>query len=172
VSPTTPSRHTRRPAARLVSKAPGYSLIELVVVSAILAILASAILPLTRVTMQRQREVELRRALRELRTGIDQFKDAVDQGLIATTEISAGSEGYPQSLEQLVEGVPLANDASGRQLRFLRSIPVDPMTRSTEWGLRAVQDDPDARSWGGSNVFDVYTRSDATALDGSRYRDW
>jgi general secretion pathway protein G len=150
----------------------GYTLIELIVVSAILAILASAIVPLTKVTMQRQREIELRRTLREVRTAIDKFKDAVDLGIIPQTEVSPGSEGYPKSLEQLVEGASVANDASGRRLKFLRRVPIDPMTNTTEWDLRAVQDDEDSRSWGGGNVFDLRTKSNGTALDGTKYRDW
>lgn len=158
--------------ARGSATARGYTFIELIVVSAILAILASAIVPMTRVTMQRQREVELRRNLREVRTAIDKFKDAVDLGVIPQTEVSPGSEGYPKSLAQLVEGAAVANDASGRRLKFLRRVPLDPMTNTTEWDLRAVQDDEDARSWGGGNVFDIRTKSTATALDGSKYRDW
>jgi len=141
-------------------------------VTAILMVLAMVAMPLAQVTAQRQREAELRRALREIRTAIDRFKDSVDQGLIATTELEPGSEGYPPDLETLVEGVPAANDASGRKLKFLRRIPIDPMTNSTEWGLRSYQDDPDSTSWGGQNVYDVYTTSDATALDGTKYRDW
>ncbi|MBI4266348.1 MAG: type II secretion system protein [Acidobacteria bacterium] len=150
----------------------GYTFIELIVVTGILMILASAVLPLAQVTSQRQREAELRRSLREMRAGIDRFKDAVDRGLIATTELEPGNEGYPPDLETLVEGISAANDASGRQLKFLRRIPIDPMTSSTDWGLRAYQDRPDSTSWGGKNVFDVYTKSTATALDGTRYRDW
>jgi len=150
----------------------GYSLVELLVVTTILLILASAAMPLARVTVQRQREVELRRVLREMREAIDKFKDAADTGLVAATDLRAGAEGYPPDLETLVEGVAIANDASGRKLRFLRRIPIDPMTRSTEWGLRAYQDEPDARSWGGQNVYDVYTKSEAKALDGTYYRDW
>ncbi|MBM3776888.1 MAG: type II secretion system protein [Acidimicrobiia bacterium] len=150
----------------------GFTFIELVVVSAILLILASAVLPLTRVTMQRQREAELRRNLREIRTAIDEFKDAVDQGRIATTEVETGSEGYPPDLETLVEGVPAVGDASGRTLKFLRRIPIDPMTGGADWGLRAYSDDPDSRSWGGNSVFDVYTQSEGTGLDGTKYRDW
>ncbi len=150
----------------------GYTFIELIVVSAILAILASAIVPMTRITMQRQREVELRRNLREVRTAIDKFKDAVDLGMIPQAEVSPGSENYPKSLEQLVVGAAVANDASGRRLKFLRRVPIDPMTNSTEWDLRAVQDDEDSRSWGGGNVFDVRTKSTGTGLDGTRYRDW
>jgi general secretion pathway protein G len=150
----------------------GYTFVELLVVSTMLLILASAVLPLAKVTVQRQREVELRRVLREMRTAIDKYKDAVDQGMIAATEVKAGSEGYPPDLETLVEGVPVANDASGRKLRFLRRVPVDPMTKSTDWGKRSYQDDPDSTSWGGQNVFDVYTTAGGTALDGTKYRDW
>lgn len=150
----------------------GYTFIELIVVTSILLILASAVMPLAQVTTQRQREAELRRTLREMRTAIDKFKDSVDRGLIATTELEPGNEGYPPELETLVEGIGVANDASGRKLKFLRRIPLDPMTNSTEWGLRSYQDSPDATSWGGKNVFDVYTKSTGTALDGSKYRDW
>jgi general secretion pathway protein G len=150
----------------------GYTFIELLVVTTILLILASAVMPLAQVTSQRQREAELRRTLRELRTAIDRFKDAVDAGNISQTELEPGSEGYPPDLETLVEGVPAANDASGRMLKFLRRIPIDPMTSDTEWGLRAYQDAPDSTSWSGKNVFDVRTASDGTALDGTRYRDW
>lgn len=150
----------------------GYTFIELLVVSTILLILASAAMPLARVTIQRQKEAELRRALREIRTAIDRYKDAVDQGLIAGPNVRAGSEGYPPDLETLVEGVTVANDASGRKLKFLRRIPIDPMTRSTDWGLRSYQDPPDATTWGGQNVYDVYTKSEGIALDGTRYRDW
>jgi general secretion pathway protein G len=150
----------------------GYSFIELLVVTAILFILASAVMPLAQVTAQRQREVELRAALRQMRTAIDKFKDAVDQGRIAATELKPGSEGYPPDLETLVEGVPMQNDQSGVKLKFLRRIPIDPMTNSTEWGMRAYQDRPDSSSWGGQSVFDVYTKSGATAIDGTKYKDW
>jgi general secretion pathway protein G len=150
----------------------GYSFIELLVVIGILFVLASAAMPLAQVASQRQRETELRRSLREMRTAIDKFKDAVDIGQIPTTELTPTSEGYPPDLETLVEGVTPANDASGRKLKFLRRIPIDPLTNSTEWGLRAYQDKPDATSWGGQNVFDVYTTSRGTALDGTKYRDW
>ena len=150
----------------------GYTFVELLIVTSILLILASAVLPLAQVTSQRTREAELRRSLREMRTAIDRFKDAVDTGRIATTELEPGSEGYPPSLDALVEGVPAANDASGRKLKFLRRIPIDPMTNSTEWALRAYQDNPDSTSWGGKNVFDVRTKSGGTGLDGTKYRDW
>ena len=150
----------------------GYTFIELVIVTAVLMILASAVMPLAQVTSQRQREAELRRSLREMRTAIDKFKDAVDAGQIPQTELEPGSEGYPPDLETLVEGVSAAGDASGRKLKYLRRIPIDPMTTSTEWGMRSYQDKPDATSWGGQNVFDVFTKSEGKALDGTKYRDW
>ena len=150
----------------------GFTFIELLVVTTIIMILASAIMPLTKVTIQRQREVELRRYLREMRTAVDKYKNAVESGAIGAIDVKVGSEGYPPDLETLVEGVRVANDASGRKLKFLRKIPIDPMTNSTEWGLRSYQDRPDATSWGGQNVFDVYTKSTGTALDGTKYRDW
>jgi len=150
----------------------GYTFIEVIVVTAILLILASAVMPLAQVTSQRQREVELHRELRTVRTALDRFKDAVDTGQIAASELEPGNEGYPPDLESLVEGITPANDASGRKLKFLRRIPIDPMTNSMDWGLRSYQDKPDATSWGGKNVFDIYTKSTATALDGTKYRDW
>lgn len=150
----------------------GYTFIEVIVVTAILLILASAVLPLAQVTAQRQREVELHRALREMRTAIDKFKDAVDNGQIAASELEPGNEGYPPDLDTLVEGMSAANDASGRKLKFLRKVPIDPMTNTAEWGMRSYQDKPDATSWGGKNVYDVYTKSGATALDGTKYKDW
>ena len=149
----------------------GFTFIEMIVVTTILLVLASTVMPLAQVTMQRQREAELHRALREMRTALDKFKDAVDQGLIPSTELEPANEGYPPDLETLVDGVSVANDASGRKLKFLRRIPVDPMTKD-EWGLRSYQDDPDSKSWGGQNVFDVYTKSEGTALDGTKYQDW
>jgi general secretion pathway protein G len=171
-SGTRPARALVATARRRAGSPAGYSFVELLVVAAILMIMASAVMPLVKVTIQRQKETELRRVLREMRTAIDKFKDAVDQGLISNLDIRPGSEGYPESLELLVEGVPVANDASGRKLKFLRRIPIDPMTGSDEWGLRSYQDKPDATSWGGQNVYDVYSRSDGTALDGTKYKDW
>jgi general secretion pathway protein G len=150
----------------------GYTFVELLVVSTIIMILASAIMPLAKVTARRQREAELRRALREMRTAIDRFKDAADLGQIGSLDLKAGSENYPADLEQLVEGVTAANDATGKKLKFLRRIPVDPMTHNTEWGMRSYQDKPDATKWGGQNVFDVFTTFEGTALDGTKYRDW
>jgi general secretion pathway protein G len=153
-------------------KEQGYTFVELLIVTTIILILASAVQPLARVTIQRQKEAELRRVLREMRTAIDKFKDAADMQMIPPTELRAGSEGYPPSLETLVEGVSVVNDASGRKLKFLRRIPVDPMTGSAEWGMRAYQDRPDATRWGGQNVYDVFSLSTATALDGTKYSDW
>ena len=151
----------------------GFTFVELLVVVALVGILASAVMPLARVTMQRSREVELRRSLREMRTAIDRYKDAVDQGQIPATKVRPGSEGYPPDLETLVVGVEAAGEAtSGRKLKFLRRIPVDPMTREASWGLRAYEDKPDSRTWGGGNVYDVYSKSDGTALDGTKYQDW
>jgi general secretion pathway protein G len=127
---------------------------------------------LAKVTATRTREAELRRDLREMRSAIDKFKDAADVGQIAPLELKAGNENYPPDLETLVEGIPAANDATGRKLKFLRHVPIDPMTHSAEWGMRSYQDAPDAKSWGGDNVFDVYTTFEGTALDGTKYRDW
>jgi general secretion pathway protein G len=153
-------------------KQEGYSFVELLIVTAILSILASVAVPLATIGSQRQRESELRSDLRQIRTAIDKFKDAVDAGRISQTELQPGSEGYPPDLETLVEGVPIQNDQSGAKLKFLRRIPIDPMTKSAEWGLRAYQDKPDSTTWGRGNVFDVYSKSGGTALDGTKYKDW
>jgi general secretion pathway protein G len=150
----------------------GFTFIELLVVTTILLILASAVMPLAKVTVQRQREMELHRVLREMRTAIDKYKDAVDNGLIGAIDVKIGSEGYPPDLDTLVEGVSVANDASGRKLKFLRRVPMDPITHSTEWGLRAYGDKPDSTSWGGGNVYDVYSKAEGTGLDGTKYKDW
>jgi general secretion pathway protein G len=158
--------------ARSSPSSNGYTFIELLVVATMVMILASAILPLAKVTSQRQREAELRRSLREIRTAIDKYKDAADTGLIGSLDIKVGSEGYPPDLDTLVEGVTAANDATGRKLKFLRRVPVDPLTHTTDWGKRAYGDKPDATSWGGQNVFDVYTTFNGKALDGTKYRDW
>ncbi len=144
------------------------TLLELVIACSILMVLASAALPMARLTVKRQRETELRQDLREMRTAIDRYKDLADRNLI---RVEVGTEGYPPDLETLVRGVQIG-PSSDRRIRFLRRIPVDPMTGQADWGLRAVQDDPDSGSWGGKDVFDVYSRSTGTALDGTRYADW
>ena len=150
----------------------GFTFVELLVVTTILLILASAVLPLARVSIQRQREAELHRDLREMRTAIDKFKDAADQNLIASFDLKAGTDNYPPTLETLVEGVTKAGDASGVKLKFLRRIPIDPITKTNEWGLRAYGDRPDSTAWGGGNVYDVYTKATGKGLDGTKYRDW
>jgi len=143
----------------------GFTLIELIVATAILVILTSLALPLARVTIKREKEHQLRRDLWEMRDAIDRYKDAADR---AAFQIKVGSEGYPPDMDTLVKGV----DVQGKKLKFLRRVPVDPMTNSTEWGMRSMQDDPTSDSWGGQNVFDVFTKSDGTALDGTKYKDW
>ena len=143
----------------------GLTLIELIVTVMILAILASAAVPVARFQVKRTKERELRYDLWQMRTAIDHYKDAADKGLF---QIKLDSQGYPPDLETLVNGV----DVQGKKVRFLRRIPVDPMTNSTEWGLRSMQDDPDSDSWGGQSVFDVYTKSDGTGLDGTKYKTW
>jgi general secretion pathway protein G len=148
----------------------GMTLLELIIACAILLILSSAALPVARFTVVRQREKELRLDLREMRNAIDRYKDLADRNMIRT---ELGSEGYPPDLQTLVKGVAIGGTgAAGKNIRFLRRIPVDPMTGNTEWGLRSVQDDPDSTSWGGKNIFDVYSKSTGTALDGTKYSDW
>ena len=149
----------------------GFTYLELVIATFILAILASAIVPVAEVTAKRAKEVELRRDLRIMRDAIDNFKQAVDLGLIGGSDVELGSEGYPKELEMLVDGVSQVG-AIDKKLKFLRRIPIDPMTHSTEWGLRSYQDEPDSTIWDGQNVYDVYTTSSETALDGTKYGDW
>jgi general secretion pathway protein G len=146
----------------------GMTLLELIIATGILMILSTAALPTIRFLMIRPKERELRRDLREMKDAIDRYKDYSDKNLI---QVKVGSEGYPPDLETLVKGVNLG--ASDKQkMRFLRRIPIDPMTGRADWGLRSVQDDPDSDSWDGSNVFDVYSKSTGTALDGTMYKDW
>src|SRR3984893_15839811 len=147
------------------AKSGGFTLIELIVATAILVILTGLAIPLARVTIKRERERELRTALWEMRDAIDRYKDAADRGAFQT---KVGSEGYPPDLDTLVKGV----DVGGKKVRFLRKIPMDPMTNSTEWGLRSMQDDPTSDSWGGQNVFDVFTKVQGTGLDGTEYKTW
>jgi general secretion pathway protein G len=148
----------------------GMTLLELIIACAILLILSSAALPIARFTIVRQREKELRQDLRDMRNAIDRYKDLADRNMIRT---ELGSEGYPPDLDTLVKGVALgASGGSGKNIRFLRRVPVDPMTSNADWGLRSVQDDPDSTSWGGKNIFDVYSKSTGTAMDGTKYSDW
>jgi general secretion pathway protein G len=144
---------------------PGFTLLELIIATTILMILTSMALPLARLTIKRERERELRFDLWQMRDAIDRYKDAADRGGFQT---KVDSQNYPPDLDTLVKGV----DVQGKKVRFLRKIPVDPMTGNTEWGLRSMQDDPDSDSWGEQNVFDVYTKSTSTALDGTKYKDW
>jgi general secretion pathway protein G len=145
--------------------------LELIATATIVIILASAILPMGRVAVLRQREIELRRTLREIRNAVDRYKLAVDQGQIGGTDVKVGSEGYPPDLETLVKGVSRVG-ALDRKLKFLRRIPRDPMTGGTEWGMRCYQDDADHSSWCGENVYDVFSTSKAKALDGTTYDTW
>ena len=143
----------------------GFTLLELIIATIILIILTSMAIPLARVTIKREKERELRRDLWEMRDAIDRYKDAADRNAFQT---KVGTQNYPPDLETLVKG----EEVQGKKIRFLRKIPVDPMTNSTEWGMRSMQDDPDSDSWGGQNVFDVFTKSQGTGLDGSKYKDW
>ncbi|HKW87284.1 MAG TPA: type II secretion system protein [Candidatus Acidoferrales bacterium] len=146
----------------------GMTLLELIVACGILITLAGMAVPMARVTIKRQREAELRYDLRGMRDAVDRYKDAADHNLI---RVEVGTEGYPPDLQTLVDGVDLAG-APNRHVRFLRGIPVDPMTGSKDWGMRSVQDDADSDSWGGQDVFDVFTKSQGVALDGTNYKDW
>jgi general secretion pathway protein G len=153
-----PKNHARQ-------KKRGFTLIELIVATTLLMILTALAIPLAQVTIKREKEHDLRHALWEMRDAIDRYKDAADRNAFQT---KVGSEGYPADLETLVKGV----DVQGKKLKFLRRIPVDPMIGTTDWGMRSMQDDPDSDSWGGQNVFDVFTKSQGTALDGTKYKDW
>jgi general secretion pathway protein G len=144
----------------------GFTLLELIVAATILTVLTMMALPLARLSIQREKEHRLRQALWDMRDAIDRYKDAADRQMFQT---KVDSQNYPPDLETLTKGVEIQG---GKKLRFLRSIPVDPMTNSKEWGLRSMQDDPDSDSWGGQSVFDVYTKSDGEALDGTKYKTW
>jgi general secretion pathway protein G len=143
----------------------GFTLIEMIVATAILLILTGLALPLVKMEVKRERERELRYDLWMIRDAIDRYKDAADQGKF---QIKVGSEGYPPDLDRLVEG----EDVAGKKLKFLRKIPSDPMTGKAEWGMRSMQDDATSESWGGQNVFDVFSKSQDKALDGTNYKDW
>jgi len=146
----------------------GFSLIELIVTVMIISILVGLAVPLARNSIRREKEFALRAALREIRVAIDKYKDASDRGLIM---VKVDTEGYPEKLDVLVEGVPMVG-AVDKKLKLLRRIPKDPMTNSTEWGQRSYQDDPKNNSWGGQNVFDVFTKSEGIAFDGTKYKEW
>ncbi|HZD95383.1 MAG TPA: prepilin-type N-terminal cleavage/methylation domain-containing protein [Candidatus Sulfotelmatobacter sp.] len=151
---------------RLTRSERGVTLLEMIVVITILLILMGAAVPVVKVTVRRQREIDLRRALWEMRSAIERYKDAADKNAF---QIKLGTEGYPPDMDTLVNGVEIAG---GKKLRFLRHIPVDPLTGNTDWGLRSMQDDPQSDSWGGQNVFDVYSKSTGEALNGTKYKDW
>jgi general secretion pathway protein G len=145
-----------------------FTFVELMASITIILLLTALALPMARVQIQRAKEVELRRDLREIRGAIDRYKDFADRGMIP---VKADTFGYPPDLQTLVDGVTLKGTATAKY-KFLRRIPVDPMTGTPEWGMRSMQDDPDSRSWGGENVFDVYSKSSGTALEGTKYSDW
>jgi general secretion pathway protein G len=159
-------------------KRTGFTLLEMVVTVSILALLTTVALPVIETSVKREKEIELRQNLRIIREAIDAYKKLADQQLI---KVDADSYGYPPDLETLVEGIETEQEVteeSGKKtvkkvlMRFLRKIPRDPITNSYEWGLRSYQDESDSDTWGGENVYDIYTRSQATALDGTKYRDW
>jgi general secretion pathway protein G len=157
---------SKRFPRRIRSRQAGLTLLEMIIACSILLILASAAEPMIRITIVRSREAELRRDLREMKNAIDRYKDMADT-LAFQTELT--SNGYPPDLDTLVKGVTIAGN---KHVRFLRRIPVDPMTGKRDWGFRSIQDDPDSNSWGGGNVFDVYSKSQGTALDGTKYSEW
>ena len=146
----------------------GYTLVELVIVCVTLTVLAGISMPVVKFTVKRSKEMELRTALREMRAAIDEFKRYSDSGLLP---IELGTDGYPKELELLVEGVDVVGQID-RKVKFLRRIPIDPMTGKDEWGLRSYQDDWDATSWGGENVYDVYSLSEGVGLNGIPYSEW
>ena len=150
---------------RGVGQERGFTLLELVIATAILVVLSTLAVPMARLTITREKERMLRNDLWDMRDAIDRYKDAADRGGFQT---KVDSQNYPPDLETLVKGV----DVNGKKVRFLRKIPIDPMTGTTEWGMRSMQDDPDSDSWGGQSVFDVYSKSQGDALDGTKYKDW
>jgi general secretion pathway protein G len=150
----------------------GFTFLEMVATAGILMILATAILPMARITRTRTREIELRRELRTMRTAIDRYHQAVQEGKIGGTDVKLGSNGYPPDLETLVDGVNQVGRADGLKLKFLRRIPIDPLTGTAEWGMRCYQEERTSDSWCGQNVWDVYTKSQGKGLDGTRYKEW
>jgi general secretion pathway protein G len=151
------------------SRQRGFTMVELIVSFTILSLLTTMAVPLASYRVKRDKERELRYALREIRKAIDAYKDASLAGKI---DVKLGTEGYPETLEILVKGVKLSQDATGKEIKFLRRIPMDPMTGTFDWGKRSMQDDPKSQSWGGQNVFDVYTKSTERARDGTPYSEW
>jgi general secretion pathway protein G len=149
-----------------LKRSQGITLLELIIVISIILLLMGAAVPVAKLTVKRQRETELRRDLYEMRSAIDRYKDAADKNAF---QIKLGTEGYPPDLDTLVNGVEAQG---GKKLRFLRRVPIDPMTGNKEWGMRSMQDDPTSDSWGGQNVFDVYSKASGTALNGTKYKDW
>ena len=147
----------------------GMTLIELIVATTIMMLLTAMAVPMARSRVRREKERDLLLALREMRTAINQYKDRADKGDFGPLKV--GTEGYPETLESLVEGVKIANQVD-KKVKFLRRIPLDPMTRTREWGKRSMQDDPKSNAWGGQNVFDVYTNSMDKARDGTAYSEW
>jgi general secretion pathway protein G len=185
-TPPSPSPHSSCVSREIRASERGLTLIELVLACAMILVLSTAAIPLTRITVKRHREAALRYDLIQMRDAIDRYKDAADKGQI---QVAAGTEGYPPDLQTLVHGVPrvgnsqtagkplssstfMSNSSANANIRFLREIPTDPMTGTKDWGMRSVQDDADATSWGGQDVFDVFTKSAGMALDGSKYSDW
>jgi general secretion pathway protein G len=167
------TREERLPVSRHVrplrnTRQSGMTLLELIIACGILLVLATVAIPLKRVAVESYKERQLRADLLEMRTAIDRYKDDADKNLI---QVEAGTEGYPPDLQTLVNGVQLTG-AQDQKVHYLRKIPTDPFTGDTNWGLRSVQDDPDSTQWGGQDVFDVYSRAQGAALDGTKYSDW
>jgi general secretion pathway protein G len=168
LNPKSKIQNVKFPISEARTPNPAFTLIELIAAMAIMLLLSSIALPLARVHAQRLRELELQRDLREIRQAIDRYKDLSDRTMIPT---KLDTFGYPPDLDTLVKGVELKGAVSTKY-KFLRRIPVDPMTGKPDWGMRSMQDDPDSQSWGGQNVFDIFSQSQATALDGTKYADW
>ncbi|MFN0123171.1 MAG: type II secretion system protein [Blastocatellia bacterium] len=155
---------------RQTNRSRGLTLLEVIITMTVVGIMVAAAMPIARTVTQRQKEIDLRRALREIRQGVDAYKNACEARLISDLDRNVDDLCYPPTLEILVEGITPPNRTD--KIRFLRRIPEDPMTGTTKWGKRSIQDEEDSSSWGGQNVFDVYSNVDGTALDGTRYKTW